>query len=144
VIINVGSGAGVEAYPGWEWVRREQAALNHITRTLAAELEGRAFAYPRLIGRHEHGHAPASRPGVVCRGFPDRKSAGAFDTSSKMGPATHASGSVVRRRRGIRAPLCLRLRRPTAATIQALDFRLPARLEHACRQSARLERDECG
>jgi NAD(P)-dependent dehydrogenase (short-subunit alcohol dehydrogenase family) len=40
VIINVSSDAGVEAYPGWGGYGASKAALEHITRTLAAELEG--------------------------------------------------------------------------------------------------------
>ena len=40
VIINVSSDAGVEAYPGWGGYGASKAALEHLTRTLAAELEG--------------------------------------------------------------------------------------------------------
>ena len=40
VIINVSSDAGVEAYPGWGGYGSSKAALEHISRTLAAELEG--------------------------------------------------------------------------------------------------------
>jgi NAD(P)-dependent dehydrogenase (short-subunit alcohol dehydrogenase family) len=40
VIINVSSDAGVEAYPGWGGYGASKAALEHISRTLAAELEG--------------------------------------------------------------------------------------------------------
>ncbi len=40
VIINVTSDAGVEAYPGWGGYGASKAALEHISRTLAAELEG--------------------------------------------------------------------------------------------------------
>jgi short-subunit dehydrogenase len=39
-IINVTSDAGVEAYPGWGGYGASKAALEHISRTLAAELEG--------------------------------------------------------------------------------------------------------
>lgn len=38
VIINVSSDAGVEAYPGWGGYGSSKAALEHISRTLAAEL----------------------------------------------------------------------------------------------------------
>jgi NAD(P)-dependent dehydrogenase (short-subunit alcohol dehydrogenase family) len=40
VIINVTSDAGVEAYPGWGGYGMSKAALEHQSRTLAAELEG--------------------------------------------------------------------------------------------------------
>jgi NAD(P)-dependent dehydrogenase (short-subunit alcohol dehydrogenase family) len=40
VIINVSSDAGVEAYPGWGGYGASKAALEHLSRTLAAELEG--------------------------------------------------------------------------------------------------------
>lgn len=40
VIINVTSDAGVEAYPGWGGYGASKAALEHLSRTLAAELEG--------------------------------------------------------------------------------------------------------
>src|SRR5688500_13103354 len=40
VIVNVSSDAGVNAYPGWGGYGASKAALEHLTRTLAAELEG--------------------------------------------------------------------------------------------------------
>ena len=40
VVINVTSDAGVEAYPGWGGYGASKAALEHLSRTLAAELEG--------------------------------------------------------------------------------------------------------
>jgi NAD(P)-dependent dehydrogenase (short-subunit alcohol dehydrogenase family) len=40
VIINVTSDAGVQAYPGWGGYGASKAALEHISRTLAAELNG--------------------------------------------------------------------------------------------------------
>ncbi len=40
VIINVTSDAGVQAYPGWGGYGASKAALEHLSRTLAAELEG--------------------------------------------------------------------------------------------------------
>jgi len=40
VIINVTSDAGVEAYPGWGGYGASKAALEHLTRVLAAELAG--------------------------------------------------------------------------------------------------------
>ena len=40
VIINVTSDAGVEAYPGWGGYGSSKAALEHVSRTLAAELDG--------------------------------------------------------------------------------------------------------
>jgi NAD(P)-dependent dehydrogenase (short-subunit alcohol dehydrogenase family) len=38
VVINVTSDAGVEAYPGWGGYGASKAALEHMSRTLAAEL----------------------------------------------------------------------------------------------------------
>jgi NAD(P)-dependent dehydrogenase (short-subunit alcohol dehydrogenase family) len=40
VIINVTSDAGVEAYPGWGGYGASKAALEHLSRVLANELEG--------------------------------------------------------------------------------------------------------
>jgi NAD(P)-dependent dehydrogenase (short-subunit alcohol dehydrogenase family) len=40
VIINVTSDAGVNAYPGWGGYGASKAALEHLSRTLTAELEG--------------------------------------------------------------------------------------------------------
>ena len=40
VIVNVSSDAGVNAYPGWGGYGATKAALEHLSRTLAAELEG--------------------------------------------------------------------------------------------------------
>jgi NAD(P)-dependent dehydrogenase (short-subunit alcohol dehydrogenase family) len=40
VIVNVSSDAGVNAYPGWGGYGASKAALEHLSRTLAAELEG--------------------------------------------------------------------------------------------------------
>lgn len=41
-IVNVTSDAGVEAYPGWGGYGATKAALEHVSRVLAAELEGRS------------------------------------------------------------------------------------------------------
>lgn len=40
VVINITSDAGVQAYPGWGGYGASKAALEHLSRTLAAELEG--------------------------------------------------------------------------------------------------------
>lgn len=40
VVINVTSDAGVAAYPGWGGYGLSKAALEHLSRTLGAELEG--------------------------------------------------------------------------------------------------------
>jgi NAD(P)-dependent dehydrogenase (short-subunit alcohol dehydrogenase family) len=40
IIINVTSDAGVQAYPGWGGYGASKAALEHLSRVLAAELEG--------------------------------------------------------------------------------------------------------
>ncbi len=39
VVVNVTSDAGVEAYPGWGGYGASKAALEHVTRTLTAEME---------------------------------------------------------------------------------------------------------
>jgi len=47
VIVNIISDAGINAYPGWGGYGASKAALEHASRTLAAELEGtgvRVFA----------------------------------------------------------------------------------------------------
>ena len=43
VIVNVSSDAGVNAYTGWGGYGASKAALEHLTRTLAAELENTAI-----------------------------------------------------------------------------------------------------
>ena len=40
VIINVTSDAGIQSYPGWGGYGASKAALEHLSRVLAAELEG--------------------------------------------------------------------------------------------------------
>jgi NAD(P)-dependent dehydrogenase (short-subunit alcohol dehydrogenase family) len=40
VIVNITSDAAVQAYPGWGGYGASKAALEHLTRVLAAELEG--------------------------------------------------------------------------------------------------------
>ena len=40
LIVNITSDAGVNAYPGWGGYGASKAALEHVSRTLAAELEG--------------------------------------------------------------------------------------------------------
>ena len=40
VIINIISDAGINAYPGWGGYGASKAALEHVSRTFAAELEG--------------------------------------------------------------------------------------------------------
>ena len=39
-IVNITSDAGVEAYPGWSGYGATKAALEHVSRVLAAELDG--------------------------------------------------------------------------------------------------------
>lgn len=39
-IVNIASDAGVEAYPGWSAYGASKAALEHVSRVLATELEG--------------------------------------------------------------------------------------------------------
>ena len=42
-ILNVSSDAGVNAYPGWGGYGASKAALEHISKVLAAELDGSAI-----------------------------------------------------------------------------------------------------
>jgi NAD(P)-dependent dehydrogenase (short-subunit alcohol dehydrogenase family) len=42
-IVNISSDAGVNAYPGWGGYGASKAALEHVSRVLAAELEGSAI-----------------------------------------------------------------------------------------------------
>jgi NAD(P)-dependent dehydrogenase (short-subunit alcohol dehydrogenase family) len=76
VIINVSSDAGVEAYPGWGGYGASKAALEHVTRTLAAELEGsgvRVYAIdPGDMDTEMHRLA---EPGVDLSGLPHPRAA---------------------------------------------------------------------
>lgn len=71
VIINVSSDAGVEAYPGWGGYGASKAALEHLSRTLAAELEGtgvRVYAVdPGDMNTVMH---QLAEPGVDLSGLP--------------------------------------------------------------------------
>jgi NAD(P)-dependent dehydrogenase (short-subunit alcohol dehydrogenase family) len=65
VIINVTSDAGVQAYPGWGGYGASKAALEHLSRTLAVELEGSGIRVyivdPGDMNTEMHRHA---EPGV--------------------------------------------------------------------------------
>ncbi len=71
VIINVSSDAGVEAYPGWGGYGSSKAALEHVSRTLAAELADtgvRVYAVdPGDMNTEMHRLA---EPGVDLSGLP--------------------------------------------------------------------------
>jgi NAD(P)-dependent dehydrogenase (short-subunit alcohol dehydrogenase family) len=71
VIINVSSDAGVEAYPGWGGYGASKAALEHISRTLATELEGtgvRVYTVdPGDMNTHMH---QLAEPGIDLSGLP--------------------------------------------------------------------------
>jgi NAD(P)-dependent dehydrogenase (short-subunit alcohol dehydrogenase family) len=76
VVINVTSDAGVEAYPGWGGYGASKAALEHLSRTLAAELEGtgiRVYAVdPGDMNTEMHRLA---EPGVDLAGLPGPEAA---------------------------------------------------------------------
>ncbi len=71
VIINVTSDAGVNAYPGWGGYGASKAALEHLSRTLAAELEGAGIRLyvvdPGDMNTQMHQEA---EPGVDLSGLP--------------------------------------------------------------------------
>ncbi len=90
VIINVSSDAGVEAYPGWGGYGSSKAALEHISRTLAAELEDsgvRVYAVdPGDMNTEMHRQA---EPGVDLSDLPDAAtSAPAFVSLIEDEPAS--------------------------------------------------------
>jgi NAD(P)-dependent dehydrogenase (short-subunit alcohol dehydrogenase family) len=70
-IINVTSDAGVEAYAGWGGYGASKAALEHVSRTLAAELEGSGVRVhvvdPGDMNTEMHRQA---EPGVDLSGLP--------------------------------------------------------------------------
>jgi NAD(P)-dependent dehydrogenase (short-subunit alcohol dehydrogenase family) len=74
VIVNVTSDAGVEAYPGWGGYGASKAALEHLSRTLAAELDGsgvRVYLFdPGDMDTKTHRDA---EPGVDLSHLPDAK-----------------------------------------------------------------------
>ncbi|HEV8338212.1 MAG TPA: SDR family oxidoreductase [bacterium] len=71
VIINVTSDAGVQAYPGWGGYGASKAALEHLSRTLAAELEGSGIRVyvvdPGDMNTEMHRQA---EPGIDLSGLP--------------------------------------------------------------------------
>ncbi|MFV8749722.1 SDR family NAD(P)-dependent oxidoreductase [Nannocystaceae bacterium ST9] len=72
VVVDVGSDAGVEAYPGWGLYGVSKAALDHLTRIWAAELEGsgvRVFAVdPGEMDTQMHADAlPDADPSTLAR-----------------------------------------------------------------------------
>ena len=90
VIINVSSDAGVEAYPGWGGYGSSKAALEHISRTLAVELEEsgvRVYAVdPGDMNTEMHGLA---EPGIDLSDLPDpAASAPAFVSLVEDEPAS--------------------------------------------------------
>ncbi len=90
VIINVSSDAGLEAYPGWGGYGSSKAALEHISRTLAAELEDsgvRVYAVdPGDMNTEMHRQA---EPGVDLSDLPDPSaSAPAFVSLIEDEPAS--------------------------------------------------------
>ena len=90
VIMNVSSDAGVEAYPGWGGYGSSKAALEHVSRTLAAELEDsgvRVYAVdPGDMNTEMHRQA---EPGVDLSDLPDPSaSAPAFVSLVEDGPAS--------------------------------------------------------
>ena len=81
VIINVSSDAGVEAYPGWGGYGASKAALEHLSRTLAAELEGTGVrVYVVDPGDMNTAMHQLAEPGVDLSGLPGpERSAPAFE-----------------------------------------------------------------
>ncbi len=71
VIINVTSDAGVEAYPGWGGYGASKAALEHVSRTLGAELEGTGIrVYVVDPGDMNTAMHRLAEPGVDLSGLP--------------------------------------------------------------------------
>ncbi len=71
VIINVTSDAGVEAYPGWGGYGASKAALEHVSRTLGAELEGTGVrVYVVDPGDMNTAMHRLAEPGVDLSGLP--------------------------------------------------------------------------
>jgi len=80
VIINVSSDAGVEAYPGWGGYGASKAALEHLTRTLAAEIPDTGIrVYAVDPGDMNTAMHQMAEPGVDLSGLPGpEQSAAAF------------------------------------------------------------------
>ena len=71
VIINVSSDAGVESYAGWGGYGASKAALEHLSRTLAAELEGTGIrVYVVDPGDMNTAMHQLAEPGVDLSGLP--------------------------------------------------------------------------
>lgn len=72
VVINISSDAGVEAYPGWGGYGASKAALEHLTRVLAAEVEGSGVrVYIVDPGDMDTEMHRAAEPGVDLSHLPD-------------------------------------------------------------------------
>ncbi len=72
VVVNVTSDAGVQAYPGWGGYGASKAALEHLSRTLAAELADRPVrVYVVDPGDMNTVTHQLAEPGVDLSGLPD-------------------------------------------------------------------------
>lgn len=72
IVLNISSDAGVEAYPGWGGYGASKAALEHLTRTLAAEVAGSGVrVYIVDPGDMDTEMHRAAEPGVDLSHSPD-------------------------------------------------------------------------
>lgn len=105
IIVNVTSDAGVEAYPGWGGYGASKAGLEHLSRTLAAELEGTGITIyavdPGDMNTQMHRDAEPGAdlselptPDKVAPGFVrlvlEGKSSGRFTAQDLMAEVQHA------------------------------------------------------
>ena len=134
LIVNVTSDAGVQAYPTWGGYGASKAALEHLSRVLAAEVEGTGIrVYVVDPGDMDTAMHRAAEPGVDLSHLPKPED---------VAPAFVTLLDETRRVWPIRSAAPDRSADVTTRDMPALDFVLPPQLEaHEPPEARGLARD---